>query len=156
MNLRIVGLCLLITLGTIESIAQKTFTDEELTKYATVMKWAESQKNSMGANVSAAVKVNEALSGTAFNKLYKAFKAGNVNGTDATQDEVDAFMVIQSDTDKSKVEFKTTYTEKIKSDIGAGLYNRLKKALKTDEDIKARYHVIYDGLASDEANESGK
>ena len=156
MNLRIAGLCLLITLGTIKSIAQETLTDEELTKYATVMNWAKKQTTKMSKDVSAAVKADESLSGTAYKKISKAFKAGDANSTDATQAEVDAFMVIQNNTDKSKAEFKVVYVEKIGSDIGNGLYNRIKKALKTDDDVKARYQAIYDGLQAQEEEESGK
>lgn len=156
MNIRIAGLCLLITIGTVESIAQETLTDEELTKYATVMNWANMQKTQMGKDLSAAVKADESLSGTAFNKIRKAFKGGDVNSSDATQAEVDAFMVIQNNTDNRTAEFKVVYVEKIGSDIGNGLYNRIKKALKTDDDVKARYQAIYDGLQAQEEEESGK
>ena len=143
-------------LGVMSVLAQDTFSDEDLNKYATVMKWAEGEKGKMGKDVSEAVKANEQLSGAAFNKIRKAFKAGDVNSTDATQIEVDAFMAIQNNTEKSKSDFKTIYTEKIKSDIGAGLYNRLKKALKSDDEVKARYQAIFESIEMEETDESEK
>ena len=151
---RTVGMFVIGILMGFSAMAQDTFTDEELTKYATVMKWAEDEKAKMGAEVSEAVKANEALSGTAFNKLRKAQKAGDVNSTDATAEEVAAFMEIHNQTETRKAEFTEVYKEKIKSNIGAGLYNRLRKALKSDEEVKTRYQAILDGLSEESTDES--
>jgi len=156
MKLRIVGLGMLMILGTISVLAQDTFSDEDLNKYATVMKWAAGEKVKMSAAVSAAVKESEVVSGAVYNKLSKAIKAGDVNSTDATQEEVDGFIAIQENTENSKAEFKIVYIEKIGSDIGNGLYNRLKKALKSDDEVKARYQAIFESIEMEETDESEK
>lgn len=138
------------------AMAQDEFTDEDLTKYATVMKWADGEKSKMSKEVSAMVNGNENLPGATYKKLKAAYKAGDVTTADATEEEVAEFMRITEASDLLKANFKTTYTDKIKSDIGAGLYNKLKKALKADEVVKARYQAIFDSieLPSEDAEDS--
>jgi len=122
---------------------EEGFTEEELKKYARVMKWAEMEKKKMGEEVAAMVKDSENLSGGAYKKLKKAAKTGDLSSADVTEEEIAEFRKIQEATEKRKAEFKETYIDKIKSDIGAGLYNRLNKALKSDEEVKVRYEAIY-------------
>ncbi len=137
-----------------------SFTDEDLTKYATVMKWAEDEKAKMGKEVGVWVKENEALSGTMYKELKAADKKGTMDDVEATDEEKAAYADIKQRTEDSKTAFKETYTAKIKDDIGAGLYNKLRKALKADEELKARYDAIYAGLEEvveeTEETESGK
>ncbi len=47
--------------------------------------------------------------------------------------------------------FKTTYKSKIKEEIGNGLYNKIKKAIKSDADVKTKYQVIYDGILEEQS-----
>ena len=150
MNLRIAGLGLLITLVTIESIAQETFTDEELTKYANLMRWVDQEKKVIVDFISTTVKENENLSGAKYNGLSKADRAGDVTTVEATTEELEAYNGIKEATDKKRAELSADSKEKIMSDLGANLYNRLKKTLKTDEVIKARYQAIYETLKSEE------
>jgi hypothetical protein len=66
------------------------------------------------------------------------------------------FNEIQEKIDNKKADFKATYTSKIKEDIGAGLYNRLKKALKADIGLKTRYTTILEGLSNSSETETVK
>ena len=153
MKVRIIGLMAIISLS-FTAMAQETFTDEELGKYATVMKWVDQEKAGIVEFVKTSVADNELLSGAKYNSLSKADKAGDVTTVEATAEELEAYMVIKEGKDKRSTELSTTSKEKILSDIGAGLYNRLKKALKTDEEVKARYQAIFDSLESTEMEES--
>ncbi|MCP4458228.1 MAG: hypothetical protein GY816_09435 [Cytophagales bacterium] len=147
MNLRLVGLSLLITLG-VATTAQESYTDEELNKYATVMKWVDQEKAGIIEYINSSVKDNEILSGAKYNSISKADKAGDLSSVDATQEEIEEYNKIKEGTNKKKAELSAASKNKIMSEIGAGLYNRLKKALKADENIKARYQAIYDSLES--------
>ncbi len=155
MNLRLVGLSLLITLGT-ASTAQESYTDEELNKYATVMNWVDQEKSSIIEFIKTSVKENEILSATKYNSLSKADKTGDIGSVDATQEEIQEYNIIKEGANKKKAELSAASKDKIMSDIGAGLYNRLKKALKTDEALKARYQSVIDSLESEGIEDSEK
>ncbi|MDH5609406.1 MAG: hypothetical protein OEY56_08000 [Cyclobacteriaceae bacterium] len=129
-------------------IAQEseTFTDEEITTYASVMKWAEDEKVRMGDSVEVWVKSNENLSGAMYNDLSKAAKSGDLSSAGASEAEIAIYNEIQQKIEDEKNTFKEVYVAKIKDEIGAGLYNRLNKALKTDGELKARYEAILTGL----------
>lgn len=144
---------------------EEGFSDEDLKKYAGVMVWAEMETQKMADSVEVWVKNNENLSASAYNKLSKASKSGTIDEVEATEDELADFQGIQAKIENQKKEFKAVYVDKIKEDIGAGLYNRLKKALKSDEEVKSRYDAVYSQLKnemmgqaeeSSQASESGE
>jgi hypothetical protein len=131
--------------------AESTFTDEELTSYATVMKWAEDQKAILSSVVTDSIKVwmeGSELTAGLYNELSKALKSGTIEAVEASENAKATFQEISMKIDDKKAVFKETYTTKIKEDIGAGLYNKLKKALKSDADLKTRYDAILAALGS--------
>ncbi len=125
---------------------EATFSDEELGVYASVMVWAELEKVKMGDSVEVWVKSNDMLSASMYNDLSKADKAGNIESVSASADELAVYNQIKTDIEAQKESFKEVYIGKIKEEIGAGLYNSLKKALRSDEELKTRYEVIYNDL----------
>ncbi|MBV6646902.1 MAG: hypothetical protein KI790_15705 [Cyclobacteriaceae bacterium] len=140
------------------AFAQDTFTDEDLKTYAVVMKWAEGQKKEMGAAYNGWIKESEQIGAKKFSEMRKAHKKGELDAVEATEEEKQAFADIQAKNDEQKGKFKETFTAKIKDEIGVGLYNKLKKALKTDTDLKARYDGVMASLDEDsesEADDSG-
>lgn len=147
MKLKLIGFALII-FGSFLATAQEdnSFTDEELTTFATVMVWAELEKGRMTDSVEYWVKNNDNLSAGKYNELSKASKAGDISTVEATEEEVETFNQIQQQIEDQKASFKDVYVGKIKEDIGAGLYNRLNKALKSDEELKTRYQAIYDEI----------
>jgi len=146
LNTLMLSSAMLILLSNAQAQEKETFTDEELTKYATVMIWAENEKQQMGDSLESWVKNNEKLSGTAYNELSRAVKAGDINSAEVTEEEKSEFLLIQEKIEQDKNEFKEVYTTKIKEEIGVSLYNRLNKALKSDAEIKAKYEGIYKEL----------
>ncbi len=151
-------LCLIVCVDKVSAQDEAKFTDEDLTKYATVMSWAAMEKGRMTDVYNGWINNDEILVATRFVEI-KSAKGDSLKLQEmsATNDEVLAFEKIQVNYDSMTASFKEIYIGKIKSDIGAGLYNSLKKALKTDPDVKARYQAIYDGLVeeqTDQADES--
>lgn len=154
-------LMVLLLAGVISVRAQEeeSFSDEDLTKYATVMVWAEVEQTNLGKIVSDSVAVwieGTALETSRYNELRTADKKGSLEDVDATEDELTVFAEVTQKIEDKKTKFKEAYVGKIKSDIGSGLYNKLKKALKTDDEVKARYEAIYSKLldASKEEEQS--
>lgn len=86
---------------------EEGFTDEDLTKYATVMVWADLETQRMGDSVEYWVKNNEKLSASAYNELSKASKAGDISTAEATEEEVAVFSEIQQKIEDQKAGYKT-------------------------------------------------
>ena len=80
---RLIGLAiLLLTIaGNVKAQDENTFTDEELTKYATVMKWAEAERAALSSVVKDSVSLwldGSALPASQYNTLSKAKKTGTL------------------------------------------------------------------------------
>ena len=142
-------LLMMVAFGVGSTIAQEapSFTEEELEKYATVMVWAEVEKGSMTETYNNWINNDESIEAARFVKL-KAAKVdeAKIKELEATTEEVAAFAKIQASYDSMTSAFKEVYVGKIKTDIGAGLYNQLRKAMKSDAEIKEQYQTIYDRL----------
>ena len=136
---------------------EKEYTDEELTKYATVMVWAEDEKGRMTEVYNSWINDNEDLDAPRFLKLKKANgDSVKLQEIEATDIEVAAYDKILANYDSMTASFKEVYVGKIKEDIGAGLYNTLRADLKSKEELKTRYEAIVEGLKeeSEEDDES--
>ncbi|MFT5569860.1 MAG: hypothetical protein ACI8QD_000216 [Cyclobacteriaceae bacterium] len=132
--------------------AETTFSDEELTKYAAVMKWAEVESSALSSVVRDSVSVwldGSSLSASQYNILNKASKKGTISEVESTEEELSTFSEIKAKIDERTLSFTDTYKSKIKEDIGAGLYNSLRKAMKADEAVKSRYEVILASLTEE-------
>ncbi|MEO9966966.1 MAG: hypothetical protein ABJF11_14305 [Reichenbachiella sp.] len=141
------------------TFAQDTeVTDEELSKYVEVTAKIDSLKADMKAKISEAVKSNELMEGgKVYNQLNKAkgdeTKLAEIG---ATEEQMAAYNEIQDGITAFKAEFKTQYTEVVKNDIGAGSYNKVKKALKSDEALKAKYEELIAALSDESSDSEGE
>jgi hypothetical protein len=89
------------------------------------------------------IKDNDKSSASAYNRLKAADAEGQMETAEVTEEERAEFIRIREATEAMKKAFLETYRNKIKSDIGAARYNRLRKDLKTDDALKAKYQAIY-------------
>jgi len=148
-NVLVVGILAMMAFQNSVFAQDTEVSDEDLAKYAIVMKWAADEKKSMGTTYNGWIKEKkEMIKSAKFNELRNADKANTLAEAEATEEELAAFNEIQVKYKEMTTSFKEIYTGKIKEDIGAGLYNRLKKSLKTDTDMKVRYEAILAGLAA--------
>jgi len=156
-NLKITGLLILLLLSAVHVQAQDEapLTDDELTKYASVMLFADTEKAKMGTVYNERIKGEELMNG---GRRFKEIK--DAKGDDAklqelnvTEEELAVFNSIQEEYEAMVATFKEAYTAKIKDKevLGAGLYNRIRKELKTDADLKARYDAIFEQLKANSA-----
>lgn len=149
---------IMLVVGALSLRAQDetTFTDEELKTYASVMVWAEQEKAALSSIVSDSVAIwleESPLDNAKYNELSKADKKDDLASVEATPEQVTAYQEVRARIEQKTADFKETYVGKIKGDIGAGLYNKLKAALKKDEEVKARYQAIYDELKAEATSE---
>ncbi len=134
---------------------EEPLTDEELTKYALVMDYAEQEKQRLKTDYNEMIQAEELMDGG------RRFKELNAAGGDeeklaeieATPEEIEVFNKIVAANDENIAAFKEAYTTKIKDSeqLGAGLYNRITKALKSDEELKTRYTAIFETVQSERA-----
>lgn len=137
--------------------AQETYSDEELTIYATVMVWADSEKGRMSDIYNDWINNNEQVGAKLFLDIKQAEgDSMKIESLGISDEELAASNMILAKYDSMTSSFKEVYVGKIKEDIGAGLYNKLKKSLKSDAEIKSRYEAIYEELKSGtESTEDG-
>lgn len=138
-------------MGLAKAQDEASFTDEELTKYATVMVWAQMEKEQMTETYNDWINNDETLEAARFVKIKSANgDSVKLQEIEVTDEELVAFEQIQVNYDSMTASFIDVYKGKIKEDIGAALYNRLRKAMRGDADLKARYQAVYDGLMSEQ------
>ena len=145
--------CLLGVFGLAFSQEERQYTDEELSKYASVMVWAEMEKSQMTKVYNDWINKNEDLDAPKFLKIKKA-KGDSVKlaEIEASELETAAYAKIIADYDSMTAAFKEVYVGKIKEDIGAGLYNALKADFKKDEELKSRYDAVVATLKEEYAS----
>ena len=142
-----------------KTIAQDTeVTNEELTQYAQVSAKIDSLKADMKAKISESVKSNELMDGGKMYNLLNKAKGdeAKIAETGATEEQIAAYAQIQVDIDAFESTFKEQYTAVVKDEIGAGTYNKVKKALKTDETVKAQYTEIVASMTSEVEETEGE
>ncbi|MEM6736145.1 MAG: hypothetical protein AAGC64_09465 [Bacteroidota bacterium] len=149
--------CLIGMFVTVFSQEEKEYTDEELTKYASVMVWAEMEKDRMTDVYNDWINKNENLDAPKFLKI-KEVEGDTIalQELEVTDVEKSAYEKIIADYDSMTSAFKEVYVGKIKEDIGAGLYNSLKTDFEDNADLKSRYDEIVAALKKEYANKEEK
>ncbi len=131
-------------------------TDEELKGYAEVMYKVDQMKAEAKEKYVELIKGHELMQkGKRFNEIKKA------KGDEAvlaelgvTEEEMAAYNEILAENDKFKVEIKEAFNALVKEDLGAGTYNKVKRQLKSDEELKVKYDEVYASVESADQPES--
>ncbi|MGI9545085.1 MAG: hypothetical protein ACR2MX_17620 [Cyclobacteriaceae bacterium] len=128
-------------------------TDDELKKYAMVMDFAAQEKERMQKDYNELIQAEELMQGGRRFQELKGAKGDEAKLAElsATEEELAVFNGIQTKYEEMVGSFKEAYTAKIKDkeQLGAGLYNRIGKALKADEEVKGRYEAILEGVKAE-------
>ena len=138
------------------AVAQEDeITEDELMLYATVMNKIDSMKNDMKVKYNDLIKSEELMDeGRRFNELKSAkgdeTKLAEIS---ATEEEIAVYDKIQVAYDEMVSDFKSVYPTLIKDELGASVYNKVKKGLKADPDLKTKYEEIVDSLKPEEGEE---
>ncbi len=154
-NLQVFGLLAgAMIFGVLNTQAQdeEALTDEELKKYALVMDYAEQEKERLKVDYNEMIQAEELMDGGRRFKELKDVADDSVKLAEtATPEELEVFNKIENANNENIEAFKEAYTEKIKDKeaLGAGLYNKITKALRSDAELKARYTAIFDEVQSE-------
>lgn len=145
----LMGIMVTLLVFRLETYAQNvSISDEDLTKYANTMIGIEPLKMALKSEINDLVKSNELMEK---GRVYKALEATKgdeekISALGYSEEVLAAYSGIVEKRDDLKNEFKSNTTSAIKSNMKISTYNKVKKALKTDEDIKSRYSQIFSSL----------
>lgn len=136
----------LIILGSLNLYAQEeeAITEKDLKKYAVTMDSIDAMKGNIKSVMGDMIKSNEDITTKRYNEVTKAIKdEEKLKEIEATEEEIAFVNSIISTRDEMTTEIKATLSTLVKEYIGSvKLYNRIKKELKSDEDLKSQYDEI--------------
>ncbi len=148
----------LLVAGIGSAQAQDEISDEDIANYVRVMAQIDSMKVDMKTKTNDLVKNNELMDkGRVFNAIKKT-KGDSVQiaALEVTPEQLAAYEEINMQIDQMTADFKSNYTSLIKDDLGAGVYNKIKKGLKSDDDLKARYQAAVEAYKPEETAEESE
>jgi hypothetical protein len=140
-------LCLI----TILSFAQDaTVSEEELTKYATVMDSINEMTIVVQATLSDMVKDSEVMNSTRYNEISQIIDdKAKLDATAATPEEI-AFVNEVAKTKKEEtLKINQAFQSLAKDYLGAATYNKVKKALSADPELKKQYDALLAEMEKD-------
>ena len=147
-------LCVLTTLsilGTTARAQDESITDEDLKRYAVAMDSIEHMKENLIATISDMVKSNENVSAARYNDLSKIIEDEvKLKEANATEEEIAFVKSVAAKKEGETAKINETFQSLAKDYVGVKTYNAVKKALKEDEAVKAKYDAMMDELAEDE------
>ena len=124
--------------------------DEELQRYAVMMDSIEAMRQTLLAEISEMVKSNEKITVARYNELSKIMKdESKLEAAQATPDEITALKEVQARKDSGTVEINDVFKSVAKEYVGAATYNKVKKALNEDAEVKSKYQVMLNKLKED-------
>ena len=136
---------LFFILGSFLTFAQEPdpVTDEELTKYAVVMDSVEHMSSALMETITELVKNNDQITAARYNDIYKIIgDESKLAEQNATPEEIAAVKEILAVKDEGTSKIQETFKTLATEYIGAATYNKIKKALGSDPEIKSRYEAI--------------
>jgi len=133
--------------------AQEQVTDEELKKYAVTMDSVNDMKASLLEEISAMVKANTGLTNARYNELSKIMNdEAKLAAAKATPEEIAFMKSIAEKKSEGTAEITQTLQTMAKEYVGATSYNKVKKALATDAELKAKYQTMLEELDKVQVN----
>lgn len=135
------------------SKAQSTteITDEDLQKYAVTMDSVQAMQQTLREIVATTVQNNTVMSVARYNDLFKLTDdEAKLKAANATPEEI-AFLKQIEDLRKVNIErINASYQSLAKDYVGLKTFNAIRKALKSDQELKARYDNLSKNAESKE------
>ncbi|HRJ31893.1 MAG TPA: hypothetical protein PLV21_17685 [Cyclobacteriaceae bacterium] len=135
-----------------EVSAQDAVSDEELKKYAIVMDSIDNMKKDLMETISEMVKNNEVISGARYNELSKIITdETKLAAAKATPEEIAAIKEIIKAKDEGTAKIQETFKSLATDYIGAASFNKVKKAITENAEIKSKYDAIMAELKAEDS-----
>ncbi|MEQ8361764.1 MAG: hypothetical protein RH948_02790 [Cyclobacteriaceae bacterium] len=151
MKIKVLFLFLMASMMSSMAIAQdeESITDEDLKKYAVAMDSIENMKGSLIATITEMVKGNEEVTASRYNELSKLIDdEAKLAEAEATEIEIEFVKSVAAKKVEETAKINEAFQSLAVDYIGAKTYNAVKKALKEDEEIIAKYKALTEELAA--------
>lgn len=127
-----------------------TVSDDELKRYAVMMDSIDEMRISLLSEISDMVKNNEKITVTRYNELSKIIdNQEKLTEANATPEEIAAIKAVQDRKDSGTVHINDAFRTLAKEYVGASTYNKVRKALKANTEVKSKYQTLLDELKAD-------
>lgn len=118
-------------------------TDEELKKYAVAMDSINDMTEQLKVTLAEKVKSNDKITGTRYNQLSGIINdEAKLAEAKATPEEIAFVKEVQTLKLEETAKIQQTFQSLAKDYVGATVYNKVKNALKTDAELKAKYDSL--------------
>jgi hypothetical protein len=129
-----------------------TVTDEELKKYAIAMDSVNEMQAVLSGQIKEMVTTSQTISAQRYNELFKVINdEGKLLEANATPEEIAFVKEVIAKKDAGTAKIKETYQLLAKDFVGAAAFNKVRKAISSDEGLKTKYQSLMDELAKDNA-----
>jgi len=135
----------------IVSFAQEaTVTQEELTKYATAMDSINEMSAEVKEMITELVRDNKVVTAARYNEISKIIAdETKLAEAKATPEEVAFVKELAVKRDSATVQINAAVQSLAKDYVGASTFNKVRKALSTDAELKSKYDALMAELAKD-------
>ncbi len=124
--------------------------DEELQRYAVMMDSIDEMRIELLAEISEKVKGTDKITVARYNDLSRiANDPAKLEEAKATPDEISFLKEIQTSKEKGTAEINATFKTMAKEYVGASTYNKVKKAITEDGEVKSKYEAMLSKLKED-------
>jgi len=140
-----------LSLISVTSFSQDaTVSEEELTKYATVMDSISEMTMGVQVTIAEMVKESEVMKGTRYNELSKIISdQEKLAAAKATPEEIAFLNEVAEKKKEETLKINQAFQNLVKENLGAATYNKVKKALAADAALKQKYDALIQELAKD-------
>ncbi|GIL22644.1 MAG: hypothetical protein BroJett042_11570 [Bacteroidota bacterium] len=137
-------------LGTASLAQDVTVTDEELTKYATAMDSINEMSAEVKEMITELVRDNKAVTAARYNEISKIISdETKLAEAKATPEEVTFVKELAVKRDSATVQINAAVQSLAKDYVGASTFNKVRKALSTDAELKSKYDALMAELVKD-------
>jgi len=150
MKIKVLFLFFVASMMSSMAIAQDdAITDEDLKKYAVAMDSIENMKGHLIETITEMVKGNEEVTASRYNELSKIIDdETKLAEAEATEVEIAFVKSVAAKKVEETAKINEAFQSLAVDYIGAKTYNAVKKALKEDEEIIAKYKALTEELAA--------
>lgn len=148
----------LLGMGSVMAQTETEVSDEDLRSYIMVMDSVDQLRAELSENVSEMIKSHELMDG---GRAYSKIKAADgdmekLEEEGISEEQVAAYEELQAQVEEMQAELNTTFSDMVKEHVGIAEYNKIRKGLQSDEELKARYDELAAETNEEEGLESGE
>lgn len=137
--------CLVVMVAVTSAFAQDApvISDEELKKYAVAMDSINDMTEQLKVTLNEKVKSNENITGTRYNQLSGIIEdEAKLAEANATPEEIAFIKEVLALKNEETAKIQQAFQSLAKDYVGASAFNKIRSALKTDTELKAKYEAL--------------